>query len=120
MNTFKEIQQVFTDTVRLFKLTWHEKGGLLIFTGLAVCLASLAPFVQHFAVGEMVNELVAQRGSDIFSSTESVFVWLFVAAGLAFVISNILQFFFKTVLYKELFHFLTVLIHKRVAELDTD
>jgi ABC-type multidrug transport system fused ATPase/permease subunit len=118
MNRFKAKESLFGDTVHLFKLTWSARKVLLLGTACAVALASVTPFVQHFAVGAMLNELVTARINGGMSSSAYVLLLFAVLAGSAFAISNTLQFFFKTVLYKELFQFLSVLIHEKMAMLD--
>jgi ATP-binding cassette subfamily B protein len=118
MNRFKAKESLFGDTVHLFKLTWAARKVLLLGTACAVALASVTPFVQHFAVGAMLNELVTARINGGMSSSAYVLLLFAVLAGSAFAISNTLQFFFKTVLYKELFQFLSVLIHEKMAMLD--
>lgn len=101
------------DTIRLFALSWGHNRRLMSAAVLVVALTSLTPFVQSFSLGQLLNALVSEEWPRVWCLTA-----LILCAGLVFSLANTVQFYIKTVLYKELFQFLTVLIHKKIAELE--
>jgi len=104
---------ILKDTARLFTLSWKHNRRLMAAACCVVLLTSLVPFVQSYAVSELLNSLVSQSSDRIW-----FFLGMLLAAGLVISFANTTQFFIKTVLYKELFQFLAVLIHRKVAELE--
>ncbi|MCA9200723.1 MAG: hypothetical protein KDA87_24460, partial [Planctomycetales bacterium] len=118
MNTLHELKSVFGYSYRLFKLVWSKYRRLLSISAVVIVLVSCLPFLQNYAVGELLNKLVRLAGTGKFGSELSALLVLVLVAGSAFVACSVGQYFLRSVLYKELFQSLAVLIHRKVAELD--
>ena len=117
MSNIREIQGLFRDAIRLFKIAWVQKRGLLTMTAVVVVFVSLVPFIQGFAFGQLLNGLVSATGHKL-NSRSSALLSIFLVCGLVIALASTLQFFLKTVVYKELFQMITVMIHERIAGLD--
>jgi len=106
-----------SDAKRLVLLTWREKKWLVICLTVATLLASVLPFAQNFAIGRMLNALVERPGQERESAVQAL-LFAAIACGSAYAVASYLQFFLKSVLYKELFHVLNVIILRTTASLD--
>jgi ATP-binding cassette subfamily B protein len=117
MKMKNEISNILRDAVRLLRMAWQEVPGLMTLTFVVVALSALMPFVQNFAIGELLNGLVESAGTGTIGSDARMFLVLMLVAGAAFGVFNTLQFFSKTVLYKVCFRSFAVKIHDRIASL---
>ncbi|MCB0352750.1 MAG: ABC transporter ATP-binding protein, partial [Bdellovibrionales bacterium] len=117
MKVIQEVKNVLHDSWRVFRIAWKEMPKLLVFGLIVVVLTALLPFVQNFAIGQLLNELVSSQQSGVLGVDAGVFLGLMLVAGSAFAICNTLQFFTKTVIYKGCFRSFAVSIHDRIASM---
>lgn len=117
MSVAKEVQQTLRDARRLFTIAWRENARVISATIIVVTVAALLPFIQNFAIGELLNELARASTNGDWGARVWLFLGLMLGAGAAFAVFNTLQFFLKSVLYKVFFRFFAVMIHERVASL---
>ncbi|MBX7143037.1 MAG: ABC transporter ATP-binding protein/permease [Oligoflexia bacterium] len=117
MSTLNDVKRIIRDAQRLVALTWREKRNLLVGIVLATLCTSTLPFVQSYTIGRLLNALVSSSQADRHEVVYTL-LSLAVLAGSCYAVANMLQFFLKTVLYKELFHVLTVIILRTTASLD--
>lgn len=117
--SFSVFREMLKNSVRLTKIIWKEKKGIIFASFFVFSIISTAPFLQSGLNGLLINELIKIVGSGNVSL--NLIIIIIAAVSASFVLSTMfkIQEYVSRILYFLLEEKITLFVLKKKGEIDT-
>lgn len=116
--SFSALPELWRNSMRLTRIVWTDRPGMVLVMLGILGLASLTPFLQNGIFALLLNELTADVHDHIFSHRITLYTLLFLVVALLTPLLYKLQSYVSKLFYFYLGQKFELLVLKRRAELD--